>query len=241
MPKLPSAPMSGDSNDEVPVSQSGTRDWVRQVDFYNAEGKFIPGTILLFEDGAVGIYKESNSAKDYDIIYMLRQSGRIAAQGMPLYNYEIEPIGRLSHTCFDHLVKSDKWERDMMVFHLLKYKDHIHIPHIDEDKNITRASGETFSQWAVQKLPADQVDSASKNEKPQLSRGRRMTIEFGPNQRWEAVYWGKDELGYVVAHNTHDRWALMHLDLDKFKDSTTFHDIVDNNTLRKMERDFAQA
>ncbi len=215
-------------------------EWIREVDFRDEEGNFIPGTILVLEDGTMVIYKESNTAKEYDIVYVLKESGRAVPQGMPLANYEVEPVGRLSAGCLDQLVSGGKWERDMIVFHLVKYKDRSHIPDITniEGPIPGTSSDATVSSWMIRK--PDPVDlHAPAEEKPALTRGRQMVIKFGPNQKWDAVYWGKDELGHVVAHNTHDKWSLMHLDLNRFKDSLTFGDIVAPGVLAKMEKDFS--
>ncbi len=242
------SPQSTEASDtrKLRNALSVPKDWVREVDVYDDRGHFIPGTILLFEDGNVGVYKERNPAKEYDIVYMLRNTGNVSPQGMPLFNYEVEPIGRLSSACFEQFVKTDRWERDMLVFHLLKYKDHSHIPEIvaAPPTQPQAVNDESFSSWAVRKLEATEMPiltTAPEEEKPKLTRGRNMTIVFGPSQKWDAVYWGKDELGHVVAHSTHDRWSLLHLDLDRFKDSLTFHGMVDAPLLKKMEKDFASA
>lgn len=222
------------------------KDWVREVDFYDAKGDLIPGTILLFEDGAVGVYKEAHPQRDYDVIYMLKESGKIIPQGMPLYNYDVSPIGRLSQGCLEQLLRSGTWERDMMVFHLLKYPDRRHIPEIRKidsgEHQISTGSSENVSQWQVKKLPASEAALKDENarEQPAFTRGRRLTINFG-NQRWDAVYWGKDELGHVVAHDTHEKWNLMHLDLARFKDSITLHDFAGDDVIQKIQTDCSAA
>lgn len=218
---------------------SGSGEWQRQVDLRDENGQFLPGTILVFEDGSVGLYKEPNPAKEYDIVYMLRNSGRVSAQGIAVSNYDVEPIGRLSPAVFDSLVQNNAWERDMMVFHLLRYKDRTHIPEIvSQEQPPSRA--ETYSRHQVRKLETDET-LFEEPEKPKLVRGRQLTIQFSPGQKWSAVYWGQDELGHVVAHHTHDKWALMHLDLDRFKDSMSFHEIVGDDVITKMQRDFTTA
>lgn len=229
------------------ASQAGMpREWIREVDFYDDRGALIPGTILVFEDGTMGIYKEANPSKEYDIVYQLRENGKAVPQGMPLYTYEVEPVGRLTPGSLEHLVQSQRWERDVIVFHLLKYKDRKHIPTIVEQAPpSTGMSSESVNTWAVQKMLADEQRPTAAAEvgtdRPALTRGRKLTIAFGPNQKWEAVYWGKDELGHVVAHSTHDKWSLMHLDLNRFKDTTHFGDLVGIEIQRRMEMDFNKA
>jgi hypothetical protein len=256
----PPAPLSGITplgaaplNDATPTGiRAHAGDWVRKVDFYDERGKFIPGTILVFEDGHMGVYKDFNPDKDYDIVYQLTETGRAIPHGMPLYNYEVEPVGRLSASCLEQLVASNTWDRDMIVFHLVKFKDRVHVPRITatEDAQRSSGSGDTFSSWAARKLAANELEepaiAPSTGSAPALAkseplvRGRRLTISFGPNQRWEAVYWGKDELGHVVAHHTHERWALMHLDLGRFRETMVFGDIVGPDVLAQMEKDFQQ-
>jgi hypothetical protein len=223
-----------------------TSDWVRRVDFYDASGNFLPGTILVFEDGLVGVFKEKNARKEYEIIYQLAPTGKAIPQGLPLNSYTVEPIGRLTTQLLETLCNTGRWERDLIIFHLLKYKDRVHIPAITDISPDSEpiSQSEHLSQVSIQRLPAEMFRSDFKGdepEKPALVRGREMTIEFGPSQRWKAVYWGKDEMGHVVAHNTHDEWTLMHLDLNRFRDSVVFGNVVGNETIRQMERDFSRA
>lgn len=222
-------------------------EWTREVQMKDEAGAVLPGTILLFEDGSVGVYKEQNPQKEYDIVYMLKESGRAVPQGMPLANYDVEQIGRLSLPILEQLLSTGRWERDMMIFHLLRYKDRSHIPTINEN---TPASSEMVSRWNVRKLDASSLDApvttaSATAEAPtadqELIRGRRLSIKFGPAQKWEAVYWGKDEMGHVVAHHTHEKWALMHLDLNRFKDTLVTGEVLPPDTLRQMEQDFQKA
>ena len=240
----PVAPPPGPRRSDV------SREWVRKVEFYDENGHFLPGTILVFEDGAMGVYKESNPAKDYDIVYQLMDTGRAVPQGIPLYNYEVEAVGRLSEMHLSQLVTGNRWDRDMIVFHLVKYKDIAYIPkHIDGTSQASGSGvhalptleGRSSAQVA---RPSESflrtegaVSVAQEVEKPRETRGRRLTIDFGPNRRWDAVYWGKDELGHVVAHHTHEKWSLMHLDLNRFKDSVVWGEMVAEDQLQKMEKD----
>lgn len=221
-------------------------DWVRRVEMTGPGGEFLPGTILVFEDGMMGVYKERNQRKDYDIVYILDAKGRANPQGIPLENYGVEPVGRLSSSCMELVVSNNRWERDMIIFHLLKYRDRAYVPTITENPHDAEpiANSEHLSQMSVQKLTPAMLQPDYKDEepeKPALIRGREMTIEFGPGRKWKAIYWGKDELGHVVAHNTHDSWSLMHLDLNRFKDTIVFGNIVGQDVIRQMERDLAKA
>lgn len=249
---LPPSARPGTSSSEIRrpetvATASGTREWVREVDYYDERGAFIPGTMIVLEDGTMGVFKETNAVKEYDIVYLLRENGRVNPQGIPLQNYEVTPVGRLTGPVFDQMIASGKWERDVIVFHLLKLKDRAHIPAHNPDaqsvpsQSSSGFSSETVSLAGFRRSSEDKAGEVPNDAKPPLTRGRKLTISFGGAQRWESVYWGKDELGHVVAHNTHDAWALMHLDLGRFKDTIQFGEIVGNDVLRKMESDFSKA
>lgn len=249
-PRTPTTGLHREEQSGGPAAR-GSHEWVRSVEFYDEAGRFIPGTILIFEDGSMGVYRAFNPDKDYDIVYQLQGDGTARPHGMPLYAYEVEPVGRISSSCLDQLVKSARWERDMIVFHLLKYKDRVHIPRIDqqgrEGDEREVASSDNVSRWSVQKLAPEQLDPSAhheretpgQEEKPALVRGRKFSISFGGQQRWDAIYWGKDELGHVVVHNTHDKWSLMHQDLNRFKETIVFGDMCSDEEIRRMEKDFA--
>lgn len=234
----------------MPTSQLGIPEWTRRVDFYDAQNNLIPGTMLLFEDGTVGVFKESKPEKDYDIVYMLRHTSEAVPEGIPLYNYEAEPIGRLSPALLEQMIRSGRWDRDMMVFHLLKFKDHLHIPQIDLNTQPTSQqipSSDRVSKWTVPKIESVPFTpnthlppSPPEPEKSAMTRGRRMTIGFGPSKQWDAIFWGKDEMGHVVVHQTHGKWTLMHLDLNRFKDTIVLGDLCDEVTLRAIEKDCAR-
>ncbi len=250
----PSRPATPVNRTPFQAEGKGQTAWTRQVEMQDAQGNYLPGTILLFEDGNVGVFKESNPVKDYDIVYMLKEQGRLAPQGIPLYSYDVEPIGRLSQLCLDQMMKSNLWERDMIVFHLLKYRDCSHVPAAGKGAQTTGYSSATASAQSTNPsfgetdldddfdIPGE-VESAGNEDasaNSQLTRGRQLVIQFDKSRKWNAIYWGKDELGHVVAHNTHDEWTLMHLDLDRFKDSMEYGDVINHKTLQQMERQFAQ-
>lgn len=249
-PRPTPATMPGAGHPPGPRRSEVSREWVRKVEFYDENGHFLPGTILVFEDGSMGVYKETNPVKEYDIVYQLMDTGRAVPQGIPLYNYEVEAVGRLSELHLSQLVGSNRWDRDMIVFHLVKYKDIAYIPKLIDGTSQASGSGvhalpslEGRSSATVQR-PGEAllrsegaVSVAHEAEKPRETRGRRLTIDFGPNRSWDAVYWGKDELGHVVAHHTHEKWSLMHLDLNRFKDSIVWSDMVTDEKLQAMEKD----
>ena len=83
--------------------------------------------------------------------------------------------------------------------------------------------------------------SGGRAERNGVTRGRRVLIHFGPGKAWEAVYWGQDDQGAVVAHRTHNRWSLMHLDLARFRDTMEVGEELDAEEIADVERDLAAA
>lgn len=69
-----------------------------------------------------------------------------------------------------------------------------------------------------------------------LRRGRRFRISMGKGRDWDAVFWGTDEQGTVVAHKTHGDWTLMHLDIDRFSNSLNLNGQLDDAELREVEK-----
>ncbi|MCB2156393.1 hypothetical protein KQI84_16080 [bacterium] len=198
------------------------------------DGTFPVGTILYFEDGAIGFFKDHRHDKDYEIVYQMRPDGRIKPQGVPLHEYEVKAIGQLPPEFVLRLQRRMRWQRDEVVFHLDHFDYCQLVPYIVD----TASDTQTGSSTTVPKMPAPAAGAAQEEKK--LVRGRRVRINFG-NQEWHAVYWGQDELGPVVAHNTHQHWALMHLDLNRFRDSLVIGDAVDEETYAQIAEDIASA
>lgn len=72
-------------------------------------------------------------------------------------------------------------------------------------------------------------------ERPKLRRGVPISLMFG-GKKWDAVYWGRDARGTVIAHRTHRTWEIMHLDLEQYKDSMVVADDVDEEKLDEIMR-----
>jgi hypothetical protein len=66
-------------------------------------------------------------------------------------------------------------------------------------------------------------------------RGQALRINVA-GRVWEAVYWAKDEMGHVVAHCTNRKWALMHLDLNRFADSMELGEIKAPEEIEEIQR-----
>lgn len=196
--------------------------------YYDEKGNLLPGSIIAFEDGGMGIFQKTLPQKDYDVVYMLESDGNSKPQGMPLYNYEYKPVGRMSREHMSLVTRSNTWERDLILFSLTNYEDRDKIPAYSGEM-------ETPTEQAGRPDPREMSD---KGDDEKLVRGREISIPFGPGKAWDAVYWGQDELGDVVAHKTHGSWALMHLELDRFRKSITYGEVLDGKKLKEMEKDF---
>jgi hypothetical protein len=69
-------------------------------------------------------------------------------------------------------------------------------------------------------------------------RGQCLAIKFGKKgEAWDAIYWGRDQQGTVVAHDTNGHWTLMHLDLSRFRDKVTRGDLLTDDELCAVEND----
>lgn len=203
------------------------------------DGTFPVGTILRFEDESIGVFKDARADKDYEIVYQLHRDGSAQPQGMALASYEVRVIGRLPPEFVLRLHRRQRWERDEIVFHLDSFDYCAFIPPI-----------ETAPARPVPALPpgpATPLAGASYEalapppvaQPPQLEQGRRVQVSFGPDKQWAAVYWGEDDLGPLVVHQSGGRWALMHLDLNRFADSLVIGDFVDARTRAEIEEEVA--
>lgn len=218
-----------------PPSKHGQAHWKRDVQVYGPNNQFLPGTILYFEDQTVAIYGRQMKDKDYEMVYALSGNGRLKPQGIPLANYDVRPLGRIAPAYLEKVASSMRWDRDLIIFHLLEYEDCPLIPEISATNGHEASSPQ--SSTGVPKLTAPAAPSAASPQP--LVRGRKLSIVFG-KQNWNAVYWGMDELGTVVAHKTHDHWALMHLDLKRFKDGIVQGDMMTPAELADVEGDIVR-
>ena len=97
---------------------------------------------------------------------------------------------------------------------------------VDEQEEVYRSNGTTVDAQLQEQI-RNNVWNEILRERTLLSRAKEAgfgelisreefdDIRFG-NNVWDAIYWGKDDQGHVVAHQTNNQWALMHLDLDRF-------------------------
>lgn len=192
-------------------------------------GTFPMGTILLFEDSTIGIYKDVRPGKEYEVVMILNPDGTVDAQGIALETYELKAIGFLTPEFVLRIQRRKLWERDEIIFHLnsFDYCKSIPQPRVSAaPAQEKRSTGEVPrpSQVEVKKPVVEKKAS-------ELVPGRHFTINFGPTQEWKAIYWGEDDLGTVIAHKTNENWSLMHMDLTRFKDSIVLGEMAGRDLL----------
>lgn len=215
-----------------------------------------PGSIVRFDDGSIGVYKDAVSGKDYALFYFLNPDGEFLPEGVFLQCYQAKVIGSLPEEHFATLRDDGSWNRDMIVFHLAKFEFVDDLNKLAEHQE-RKPSKTPLRNVAVQpqsqpdaqpqvtneaapQQPASPPASDSQPEpttsaptpppgEPSLVKGRRFQIRFGGKQ-WEAVYWASEGENSIVAHDTHGTWSLMRLDLNRFKESLELLDVVDSDT-----------
>jgi len=179
------------------------------------------GTILRLEDGSIGIYKGSISGKEYHMIYHLRPDGLVEPQGIYIYAYRCEPFGHVPDDVLQEIQRTMRWERDRIISHLTS----------DEKSRLIPLLSPTSGQRMVGETP---------HKKRSLERGRILRIRMG-NRVWEAVNWGSNELGQIVAHNTSGKWALMHLNLGRFGDSLEYGELLSPEEIRDINKALSES
>lgn len=200
------------------------------------EDRFSSGSILCVNDEELVIYRRPVAGKPLDMVYSLLADGAVKIDAVDLADARVEEIGQLPPGCLKTLQAEMRWTRKLLAPHCFVPEDAERIPDPDasapapnpygapSDNGAPKVGRTEVPQAAFDK--AIQQESAVRiEEEPQqatgkfkIRRGQKLQIKMGYNN-WEAVYWGRDAKGSVVAHSTHNHWALMHLDLARYKDS----------------------
>ena len=198
-------------------------------------------------------------------MHLLGPNGGVKTQGIALEGYTVDEVGSLSAPALRDLLRKMRWTRDMIVFHCYSYEDVLKLPAMDpatkKDAPIMQeaeaqeplaqqqtevpppcaapSSTPVLTQAATEPPPS-QTDTAipSKDESSgngALRRGQHLKIKFG-DKLWEAIYWGHDNKGHVVAHRTCDQWSLMHLDIERFGHDMTAVEEVNMGLLKQIEQ-----
>ena len=216
------------------------------------EGPHSPGAILLIQGHSLVIYKQAMADKGYHLVYLLAPAGKVKLQGVALDNVPLEELGCLGEAQFEQLQRLQQWSRDVLVFHFYRYEDVDRIP---------ASLGQGASLPPVHPSPAQDSSAPAHSrqggngyhapaapppppEPPAgpapLRRGQRLRIQMGPKS-WDAVYWGHDDEGHVVAHLTYNTWSLMHLDLERFGSSMSVDPHPDPALTAKIEAGLSAA
>lgn len=209
---------------------------------------FVPGSIVRLDDGSVAIYKDAVSGKDYALLYFLEPDTTIAPRGIFLEQYDAQRIGHMPEPLFAEMRDTGRWDRDAVIFHLEKYEYAGFVRHVaaHQEGRTPRAGARHATPLRNRELPPEETQQPEpeieqrSEPKNMFERGRVIKINVG-GKVWESVYWTKDEMGPIVAHNTHKEWSLMHLDLERFKDSMEFGDLLPGHKILEIERSIAKA
>lgn len=249
------APRSASNGDAGPgAGQSRAR--MASTPPPSAEGQFNSGSILCLNDEELVIYRRPVAGKPLDMVYSLLADGAVKIDGLDFSNYRIEEIGQLPPAKLKTLQADMRWSRKMIAPHCFVPEDADRIPDPDEawtqgktrqpsvetmgDTDVPR---DTFNK-AVQQESAVRVQEEEQDEQPRPSgklkirRGQLIQIKMGYNN-WEAVYWGRDAKGSVVAHNTHNHWQLMHFDIARYKDTMTVGPEPDARLVEEISKDLS--
>lgn len=209
-----------------------------------------PGSILCLSGRTLVIFKQSVPEKGYDLVYTLLPGGNIKIQGVALTGHAVQEIGSIGQPYFDQFQSTMQWNRDLIVFHCYRYEDVAMIPSAPagvesapapspEPQPIrVSAANPSYTQSQPAPQPVYQPAPPPPPEDPRktLKRGQRIQLRFG-QKAWDAVYWGQDDQGQVVAHQTFNNWSLMHLDLDRFSGSNMMVDPnIDEQLVRTIEQ-----
>jgi hypothetical protein len=199
----------------------------------SAEAGFSSGSILCLDDVELVVFRRPVAGKPLDMVYSLLADGAAKIDAVDLSQHRVEEIGQLPPGELKTLQAEMRWSRDLLAPHCFCPEDSDRIPDPGSAGNGNATPAPEAGPTRVGRAHTDTVDSTIREEsavrvedepKPQgkltVRRGQKLSIKFG-DRIWEAVYWGRDSKGSVVAHNTHNHWSLMHLNLGQYKDSMT--------------------
>lgn len=178
------------------------------------------GAIIKLEDGSIGIYKGPIPGKDYHLLYHLRPDGAVRPEGIYLYAYRCETLGKVTDEVLDDIQRSMRWDRDSIVYHLTSREKARLVPLLSS------------------RVIKPEVSEPVRNRES-LERGRKLKVRIG-SRFWDAVYWGSDELGQIVAHDTNENWSLMHLNIKRFGDSLEYGPLCTPEEIREINESLSQ-
>ncbi|MCH8332534.1 hypothetical protein IIC65_01240 [Candidatus Sumerlaeota bacterium] len=228
---------------EEPVSKGSERAKLRRTDGKESSEDLYPkGTILALDDEDLVVYRRAVTAESYDMVYSLLGDGAVKIDGVEFEKHEVTELGQLSTEDFKKLQHEMRWSRELIAENCPDPEAAARIPDPTGAEPVSRAPAEagagSFSSqsggvktqappvkpsWVedlTQQESAARVVESKPQGKTRIRRGQIITLNIS-GRTWDAVYWGRDKKGTVVAHSTHGQWALMHLDLNQYKDTMT--------------------
>jgi hypothetical protein len=198
---------------------------------------------MTFDDGSLAIFKDAVSGKDYALFYFLEPTGVLSPRGIFLEQYEYKCIGRIPVHLFEAMKSQGRWDRDCVIFHLSEW-DHVKlVPPQGGDSLIWSGTSSTGDApgYGRQAVSPDQESKSGLTQRTrQPIRGQILKINVA-GRVWESVFWGKDEMGSVVAHCTNKKWALMHLDLKRFEDSMELGELKPPSEIDQIQRELVDS
>jgi len=227
---------------------------IRPADEAEEGGRFPKGTILCLDEEELVIYRRPVHGQSYDMVYSLLADGLVKIEGVDLNQHQIVELGQLSPTHLKQLQTDMRWTRDLIAYNCYRLEDgqripeptgtvpaegYAHPPQLQARVGAARpaaAGAPVAAARTTESGPTPVTPPPLPPKKKTIRRGQRITIKFG-DRTWDAVYWGMDSKGTVVAHRTPQRWTLVHLDLNRFKESMAVAPEVDAGLIEQIGQD----
>ncbi|MCX8036507.1 MAG: hypothetical protein N3D11_05520 [Candidatus Sumerlaeia bacterium] len=182
-----------------------------------SQNLFPDGTLVRWNGGELGIYRQHVESKGYDLIYVAEADGRLQPKGVCLAPYQPHRVGMLSQGILQWMESTMRWDRDALLYHL-----------------DNPAEANTLRVLSQPSQPQSGGGTTEATANGRWVRGRTFTIKVGKH-KWRGVFWGKDALGTIVAHNTNRVWSLIHMDLKRYGDGIEYGEVLSAREIEKIE------
>lgn len=205
---------------------------------------FKNGTLVCLDEAELIVYRGPARGQSYDMVYALLADGTAKLEGCNLKDHHKFEMGRLQDDKFKLMQDHKRWTRKVVVEALFDAEDADIIPEPESDNSL--ADELLFTPPKVEEPPPEEAPCDDPGERGSLivpinepalgrtmQRGQRLVLRLGKT-KWEAVYWGRDANGTVIAHRTNDNWELMHFDLGPYKRKVSIAEKVDNGVVKEI-------
>jgi hypothetical protein len=188
------------------------------------------------------VYRRPMAGEPYDMVYSLLADGKVRIEAVQMEDHQVGVLGLLPEVDLKRLQSAMTWTRALIAERCTKPEDRDRIPEpaVDGTESAPPKSSSPPPRSSpatpppkVEREAAPEPEASSAPHKTTIRRGQRVRLKFG-DRSWDAVYWGKDNVGTVVAHNTHNQWTLMHLDLNRFKESMVVDPQPDDKLIQSI-------